>query len=216
MKKTWITITILAAAMTLDAAPASAQLDSRSTALAALMAQAGAVELPLVATVPVVTANDQTGRDDKDWARFEFLKNRLMEKQGLPPEAGETPDQSKWGPAPAPWKELEAGRAAVFDRRFGPGAYDAVIRFSGACRNANGCKILLTADLISGAYGFIALEKDAASGALIRGSQAYRERDEKLKTEMRAAVEAFRPKAGASKEYTESFDAFALPILNNL
>lgn len=196
--------------------PAAGMVDSRRVVLAELMTSAGAVELPQVTTVIAGAPNNESGISAKDEARFDFLMKRRLEKTGLPPEAADTSDQSKWGPYPAPWKELEEARAARFDGRFGQGAYDALIRFSDECLYADGCERLLTADLISGAYRFIDLEKDVASGAVVRGSEAYRSRDENLKTEMREAVEAFRPKAGARKAYTEAFEAFADPILNGI
>lgn len=170
------------------------------TGFAELKARAAAVEPPHLLVQAAAPGQDD-GPSEKDIARFNFLKNRLLEKQGLPP---------------ALWKELEEKRAAHFDRRFGQGTYDAVMRFSSACLYKEGCKRLLTADLISAGYRFIDLEKDVESGAVVRGSGAYRSRDEKLKAEMREAVEEFRPKTGARKEYTESFAAFADPILNEI
>lgn len=196
--------------------PAAGRVDSRRMVLAELMTSAGAVELPQASTAIAGAPQDDSSVSAKDEARFDWLMKRHLERTGLPPEASDTPDQSKWGPYPAPWKELEKARAAQFDRRFGQGTYDAMTRFSDDCRNANGCERLLTADLISGAYRFIDLEKDVDSGAVVRGSEAYRSRDEKLKTEMRAAVEAFRPKAGARKAYTKAFAAFADPILDEI
>jgi len=194
--------------------PAAGMVGARRMVLAELTTSAGAVELPQVSTVNAGAPKDDSRVSAKDEARFDFLMKRHNERDGLPPEASDTSDESKWGPAPAPWKELEKARAARFDRRFGQGTYDAVMRFSDDCFNANGCERLLTADLMSGAYGFIALDKDIESGAIVRGSEAFRSRDEKLKTEMRDAVEAFRPKAGARKSYTKAFAAFADPILN--
>lgn len=187
--------------------------DSRRAVLAELAAQAGAVELPRVSAVDADAPSEPSA---KDLARFDFLKKRRLEKEGLPPEAGDTADQSKWGPRPAPWEDLERRRASLFDGRFGRGTYDAVIRFSRDCLDKDGCERLVTADLISAAYRFIDLEKDVESGAVVRGSQAYRSRDEELKTEMREAVEEFRPKAGARKEYGDAFAAFADPILDEI
>lgn len=196
--------------------PAAGMVVPRRAALAELMASAGAVELPQVSTVVAGAPKDDSRVNAKDEARFDFLMKRHLERTGLPPEAADTSDESKWGPYPGPWKELEKARAAHFDRRFGQGTYDAVIRFSDACRYENGCERLLTADLISAAYRFIDLEKDAASGPVVRGSEAYRNRDEILKIEMREAIEAFRPKAGAPKAYAEAFAAFADSVLNEI
>lgn len=210
-------IPAIAAAIALNPAwsLAAGGADTRSISLAELKAQAAA-ELPRVVPVGFVkaAAPDQDYRlSDKDIARFKFLKMRLLEKRGLPPEAGETSDESKWGPRPAPWIELEAQRAERFDKRFGRGTYDAVIRFSSECRREDGCELLATVDLISGAYRFIDLEKDVERGTVVRGSEVYRSRDEGLKTEMRDAIEQFRPKTDARKEYKEAFAAFADPIL---
>lgn len=189
---------------------------SRGAVLAELMAHAGAVELPHVSAVDAGAPKEEFVVSDKDVARFDFLNKRSLERRGLPPEAADTSDQSQWGPRPAPWKDLENERAARFDRRFGRGTYEAIISFSGECLRNEGCDVLVTADLISAAYRFIELEKDVESGAVVRGSEAYRGRDEGLKTEMRGAVEEFRPKAEDKKEYAQAFAAFAEPILNEI
>ena len=154
--------------------------------------------------------------DPKEGAQFSFLQRRGLEAAGIPANAANTTDQSKWGPKPAPWAKLEGDRAADFDARFGRGSYRALIRFTEGCRAEPGCERLATADLIAAVYGFIDLKRNSSSGAMAKGSPAYIKRDEELSAGMREAIELFRPKKTSSKRYRNEFTAFAEPVLKAL
>ncbi|MBI4346741.1 MAG: hypothetical protein HY553_07785 [Elusimicrobia bacterium] len=153
-------------------------------------------------------------------ARFEFLRKRKRERDGYVVDEGDRNETTlRLAPAGHPsWEEQEKARAAWFDKRFGPGAYDGIIRFSADCydlweKSSEACSYTATADVLQAAYRFVELEKDREKHAAEPG---YREREAALKDEMLKAVEQFRPKPSGPKEYARSFAAFSDPILKKL
>ena len=160
---------------------------------------------------------------DEAAARFEFLRRRKRERDGYITQDGDRNEEHlRRAPEGHPsWEEQEKRRADVFDKRFGAGAYDGIIRFSGDCRtlwegSTKACDYTATADLIEGAYRFVALESAVEKKEVDRDSKEFRERDRAHRAALLKAIELFRPKKESSKEYSRSFAAFSEPILKEL
>ena len=169
------------------------------------------------AAAPVPDNSDTTAQDQ---ARFELLKKRFLQQQGIPAAAAggvvaPVPGQKPPPPAPS-WEQQERERTLEFNKQFGPGAYEGIVGFSKRCLSADGCDKLATADVIDGAYKFVDLQKDVEKKTLTPDSGAYRSRHEEIKGGMRTAMEEFRPRPGARTSYENDFIKFSDPIVKKI
>jgi tetratricopeptide (TPR) repeat protein len=160
----------------------------------------------------------------QDQARFDLLKKRFLQQQGIPASAagGAAAVPAPGSPAvlnptqPPSWQEQERERSTQFNAQFGAGSYEGIIGFSKRCVSADGCDKLATADVISGAYQFVDLQKDVEKKTLTVDSSAYRSRHEEIKGGMRVAMEEFRPHPGARSSYEADFIKFSDPIVKKI
>ncbi len=160
----------------------------------------------------------------QDQARFDLLKKRFLQQQGIPAPATGAVAPVTPGASPIPvtveptrsWEEQERERSTEFNAQFGQGAYEGIIGFSKRCVSADGCDKLATADLIGGAYKFVDLQKDVVKKTVTPDSDAYRSRHADIKGGMRAALEEFRPRAGGRTSYESDFIKFSDPIVKKI
>lgn len=158
----------------------------------------------------------------EEQAQFELLKQRRLERLGISPSAaGLVPAPVAGSPVVPPvrqpsWEERERERATQFNAQFGEGAYEGIIGFSDRCKSSDGCNKLATADLIRGAYRFVNLQKDVEENVIAPDSDAYRGRHQEIKGGIRAAMEEFRPQAGARSAYEAEFIKFSDPIVKKI
>lgn len=160
----------------------------------------------------------------QDQARFDLLKKRFLQQQGIAAPATGAVAPVTPGAPPVPvaaeptrsWEEQERERSTEFNAQFGAGAYEGIIGFSKRCVSADGCDKLATADVIGGAYKFVDLQKDVAKKTVAPDSDAYRSRHSEIKGGMRAALEEFRPRAGGRTSYESDFIKFSDPIVKKI
>lgn len=180
------------------------------------------IALAVAAPAAAQPASDEEVTSAEEQAQFELLKQRRLERLGISPSAA--------GVVPAPvagvpvtpsrpqlsWEERERERAAQFNAQFGEGAYEGLVGFSDRCKSSDGCNKLATADLIRGAYRFVNLQKDVEDSVIAPDSGAYRGRHQEIKGGIRAAMEQFRPQAGARSAYEAEFIKFSDPIVKKI
>jgi tetratricopeptide (TPR) repeat protein len=168
---------------------------------------------------------DDSTPSAQDQARFNLLKQRFLEKQGLPAAAAVSavvpptvplpPGQVARPPQPS-WGDQERQRSIEFNKEFGDGSYEGIVGFSRRCLSADGCDKLATADVIDGAYKFVGLEKDVESRTLTRESAVYKSRDEQIKTGLRGAMNEFHALPGANPSYENELIKVSDPILKKI
>ncbi|MFI5346433.1 MAG: protein kinase [Elusimicrobiota bacterium] len=174
------------------------------------------------ASAAAAPAPGDTDTTAQDQARFDLLKKRFLQQQGIPPSAAggvvaPPPVAGQAPPPPAPsWEQQERERSMEFNKQFGAGSYEGIIGFSKRCLSADGCDKLATADVIDGAYKFVDLQKDVEKKVVAPDSSAYRERHGEIKGGMRAAMEEFRPRPGARTAYENDFIKFSDPIVKKI
>lgn len=160
--------------------------------------------------------------EEEELAQFELLKQRRLERLGIPQSAA-VAAPANGVPAvvvpstPQPsFAERERERATEFNKQFGEGAYEGITGFSDRCKSADGCNKLATANLIRGAYQFVNLQKDVEDKVIAPESDAYRGRHGEIKGGIRDTMRHFRPQAGASSGYARDFIKFSDPIVKKI
>ena len=178
----------------------------------------------LLLASPCLAAND-SGPTAEQQAQFDLLKQRMLQKQGLPAAAAVTavlpPPAAaipgKPPPAPEPsFAEAEALRSAEFNKQFGGGAYEGIVGFSRRCLSADGCDKLATGGVISGAYKYVDLEGDVEKKVLTRDSGEYRSRDDGIKSGIRGAMNEFHALPGKNPSYEAELIKVSDPILKKI
>ncbi|MBI5247193.1 MAG: protein kinase [Elusimicrobia bacterium] len=162
--------------------------------------------------------------DAEDVENLDLLLERLNEAEDVPkaavlgPAAAMVAGPSVIAPVTPqpPWAEREKERSVQFDKEFGTGSYAGIVEFSDRCRFADGCNRLKSMDVIRGAYKFVDLENDVKENRITRESAPYTGRRTDIKTDMRGAMESFRPQAGAKPRVVADFIRASEPIVTKI
>ncbi|MCM2305489.1 MAG: hypothetical protein NDJ72_12345, partial [Elusimicrobia bacterium] len=187
-----------------------------------MMIHIGLVALALAAAAPCAAQGDTTTAEEQ--AQFDLLKKRRMERLGISPAAAGlvatpavgAPAVPATGAPPRDFAAEERERATEFNKQFGEGTYEGITGFSDRCKYADGCNKLATADLIKGAYQFVALQRDVEKKVLPPDSDAYRSRHTEIKGGLRTTMEQFRPQPGGRTAYERDFIKFSDPIVKKI
>ncbi|MCX5787440.1 MAG: hypothetical protein NTX64_02860, partial [Elusimicrobia bacterium] len=143
------------------------------------------------ANKPVTTADDA---ENFDLLMQRFRQKHAIQVPGTPPPQG--------GPATlATAQQAEMARSAEFDRQYGRGSYEGIVRLESHCYSADGCDKLATAGIINGAYKFVDLQKDVQAKTLKPDTPPYHDRHQQIKEGIRSNLDSLQPTPEASPAY---------------